>query len=73
MKVGHELDFASGYFTVFPCDFRNPDAPQDKPFLYISEDCPENLKEKILKTWEKVKTDTEERHKKGFFSSNDYF
>lgn len=73
MKKERELDFASGYFTVFPCNFKDPNAPQDEPFLYISKKCPEDIRKKLLITWEKVKAETKERHKQGFFSSNDYF
>ena len=73
MSKERELDFASGYCMVFPCNFRDSNAPKDEPFLYIKDECPEDMKEKILKTWEKVKIETKERHKQGVFSSNDYF
>ena len=47
------LDKYSGYFTVFPCNFKNGETPQkDKPFLYISEKCPEDIKAELLKDWE---------------------
>ena len=57
------LDKYSGYFTVFPCNFKNGETPQkDKPFLYISEKSPEDIKAELLKDWEKIKVQTIERH-----------
>ena len=57
-----ELDFASGYFTVF-----------SKDNLFISPECPEDIKAKILELWPKIKEETEERHRIGQFSSKDLF
>ena len=56
------LDKYSRYFTVFPCNFKNGETPQkDKPFLYISEKCPEDIKAELLKDWEKIKVQTIEK------------
>jgi len=68
-----ELDFALGYFTVFPCDFKNPDANPHEPFLFIRDDCPPDIRARLLEEWPKVKKATEERHANGEYSSLDYF
>ena len=74
MRSDHErLEFAKKYYAVFPCNFRNPNAPKDEPYLYISKDCPEDIKERLLVEWEKIKAETTKRHEEGIFSSNDYF
>lgn len=57
-----ELDFALGYFTVF-----------SKENLFIRDDCPEKIRARILKLWPKIKEETEERHRNGHFSSQDFF
>ncbi|MDO4198155.1 MAG: hypothetical protein Q4D13_04090 [Erysipelotrichaceae bacterium] len=67
-----ELDFALGYFTVFPGDLKNSSSSKE-PFLYIREDCPEDIRERLLVEWERVKKETNERHKQGIYSSKDYF
>lgn len=71
-SFGHELDFASGYFTVFARDLENPNNPES-PYLHISSDCPEDIRERLLETWETVKEDTIKRHEEGRYSSLDYF
>ena len=71
-----EMDWASGYFGVFPGGFahwRDPKWPKDEPFLYIRETCPPDIRERILKEWPRIVKETKERHKKGIFSSTDYF
>ncbi len=72
MKVGHELDFASGYFMVLPRNWKDPSSTE-KPYLFISSKCPKDIKEKLLKEWEIVKAETIKRHEEGHFSSSDYF
>ena len=68
------LDKYSGYFMVLPCNFRNGETPEhNKPFLWISDDCPEDVKAELLKDWEKVKAETIERHNQGIYNSHDYF
>ena len=57
-----ELDFALGYFTVF-----------SKENLFIRDDCPEEIRARILELWPKIKEETEERHRNGHFSSQDFF
>lgn len=57
-----ELDFALGYFTVL-----------SKENLFISDDCPEEIRARILELWPKIKEETEERHRNGHFSSQDFF
>ena len=50
---------------------KNGETPQkDKPFLYISEKCPEDIKAELLKDWEKIKVQTIERHKQGCNHNN---
>ncbi len=71
--IPRDLDKFGGYFMVLPCDFRNPNAPQNEPYLYIREDCPADIRKEIEKTWEKVYKETKERHKNGLFTSKDYF
>lgn len=68
-----ELEFAHGYFAVFPCDFKNPNADSHEPFLFIKKDCPPDVKERLLEEWPKVKKATKERHANGEYSSLDYF
>lgn len=68
-----EMDEYLGYFTVFPYNWKDKNASKDKPYLFISPDCPEDIKEKIQKKWEQVYKDTIERQKKGIYSSKDYF
>lgn len=67
------MDEFSGYFTVFPCNFKDPNAPKNEPYLYIRENCPKDIKDKILAKWEIVYKETKERHKQGLYSSKDYF
>lgn len=67
-----EMDYALGYFSVLPCDFKNPEN-KEVPFLYIHKDCPPDLKERILSDWPRIKRETIKRHEQGLFSSQDYF
>lgn len=68
------LDKYAGYFMVLPCNFKAGEKPvPDKPFLYISEKCPEDIKQDILRIWKKVKKETIKRHNEGEYSSLDYF
>lgn len=71
--MARELDEFSGYFTVFPRNWKDKDAPQDEPYLCIDEDCPKDIKERLLKKWEQVYKDTIERQMNGVITSNDYF
>lgn len=68
-----EMDFALGYFTVFPSNFRDPTAPKNEPYLFISKRCPADLKARLLETWPRVYKETKERHARGIYSSKDYF
>lgn len=71
-NFGHELDFASGFFTVYELDRKNP-GNKEYPYLSIDDDCPEDIRIKLLETWERVKKETIERHEAGQYSSLDYF
>ena len=74
--MSKELDFASGYFTVFPGGFvhtRNPEWPEKEPYLFIGKDCPPDIRERLLEEWPKVKAATKKRHEKGLYTSKDYF
>ncbi len=73
-KKGEELDFALGYFTVFPNGFPFDESSEDTgPCIWISEKCPEDMKKRLLETWETVKKETLKRHNQGEYSSHDYF
>ncbi len=61
-KYGHELDYASGWFTVF-----------SKDNFYIHSKCPSDIRKRLEEDWPRVKAETEERHRQGHFSSLDYF
>lgn len=71
-----ELDWALGYFTVFPGGYRklkDLDWPEDEPYLFIYDDCPSNIRERLLKEWPRIVEETKKRHKEGYFSSHDAF
>lgn len=71
-----ELDYAIGHFSVFPGGLvhsRNPEWPKDEPYLHIDEECPQEIKERLLKDWPRILKETKERHSKFIFSSLDYF
>jgi len=67
--ISNELMYASGYFTI---RFKLSEKSYE-PKLIIFDDCPEEIKKRLLKDWERVKSETMERHKKGFISSTDVF
>ena len=56
------LEYANGYFMVI-----------NKDMVLISETCPPDIRKRLEEDWPKVKAETEERHRAGFFSSLDYF
>ena len=67
-----ELDYALGYFTIFPGGFKNDNAVGD-PYLFISDDCPKELRERLLHDWPIIKKKTLEKHANGEWSSTDAF
>lgn len=58
-----KFEFARGYIFFFPKGFRGAEETE----LFISKECPDDIKEKVIKLWEEVKADTRERHKKGIY------
>lgn len=71
--MSKRLDFASGYFTVFPWDYKNPKANRNEPYFFISKSCPEEVKKKLLVEWELEKEETIDRQRKGIYLSTDLF
>lgn len=65
-EPGGELEFARGYTFVFP-------SLEGGHELLISDDCPEDIKQKVLEVWPEVEKATIERHKKGIYLESDYF
>jgi len=59
--INHDLDFATGYYCVFPAGFR--DLKEDT--LVFSEDCPEDIKKRVLELWPKYKAKVEDEWKRG--------
>ncbi len=69
IEYGHELDFALGYIHIFPRGFKgNPEAK-----LFISDECPEDIRERIESLWPELKAETDRRHEKGLYTSADYY
>ena len=58
-----KFECMSGYMSVLP----------DGTIFRFADDCPPELKEKVLKEWPAYKKEVEELHKKGYRSSEDWF
>lgn len=58
-----EFEYMSGYMSV----------DLDGNIDCFSDDCPPELKEKVLKEWPAYKKEVEERHKKGYYCTEDWF
>lgn len=58
-----KFDYMSGYMSV----------DLNGNIECFSDDCPLELKEKVLKEWPAYKKEVEELHKKGYRSSEDWF
>ena len=46
---------------------------EKEPFLFIAEDCPPDIKKRLLEEWSKVKAATKKRNEEGLYTSKDYF
>ena len=60
---GHELDFALGYFGVIPKGFRG--AKEDT--LVFVNNCPEDIKQRVLEIYPKVQERIEKERSKGIW------
>ena len=64
------LDYGLGFFAIFPPGLDG----HTEPWLYISEDCPAEIRTRLEADWPAVKKETENRHTQGIWdSSKDYF
>lgn len=63
---GHELDFAREYIFIFPL--------KDKGHkLFISEECPDDIRKKVLEIWPVVEAEQYRRHAQCIYTKRDYF
>ena len=65
-KPGGELEFARGYTFVFPSFGGGHES-------LISDDCPADIRKKVLEVWPIIEKETMERHKNGIYLESDYF
>ena len=63
MSSFKDLDFALGYYGVIPKGFRG--AKEDT--LIFTEDCPPDIKEKVLELWPKLRAKEKEDEENGIF------
>jgi len=64
------LDYGLGHFAIFPPGFKG----HDEPWIYIKDDCPPDIREKLERDWPIAKKETEDRHANGIWdSAKDYF
>ena len=68
--MAKKIDYGLGYFAIFPPGFMG----HDEPWLFISKDCPPDIRGRLEKDWPIAKKETEERRSKGLWDSSiDYF
>ncbi len=69
VEYGHELDFALGWFFIYPKGYKG----LSDYTIDFHSDCPEEIKQKVLELWPTVKKETERRHERLIYTSRDYF
>ena len=68
-KLIDKLDFAIGYYGIFPAGFRG----SKKPTIHFVEGTPEKIKLKAIKVWEEILEEAAEQRANGIFTEENIY
>ena len=64
-----KLNFASGYYGIFPAGFRGT----NKPTIHFVEGTPDEIKSKAIKVWEEILREAAEQRANGIFTEENIY
>ena len=67
-KLYDKLDFAIGYYGIFPAGFRG----SKKPTIHFVEGTPDEIKSRAIKVWEEILKEAAEQRANGILPKKIY-
>lgn len=68
-KLFDKLDFAIGYYGIFPAGFRG----SKKPTIHFIEGTPDEIKSRAIKVWEEILKEAAEQRANGIFTEENIY